>query len=199
MKNVIVGVLALQGDFREHINILKKINVEGVEARLPSEVDDMDGLIIPGGESTAINKLMEKYGFDKKIKQLALSGKPLFGTCAGLIILSKSIEDGKRGLGLIDIDLKRNAYGRQIESFEDEINLNLNHDMENKKFNSVFIRAPKIIRAGKEVRILARHNDGVVLAREKNILVSTFHPELTADTRIHKYFITMILEYLKER
>ncbi len=199
MKNVIVGVLALQGDFREHINILKKINVEGVEARLPSEVDDMDGLIIPGGESTAINKLMEKYGFDKKIKQLALSGKPLFGTCAGLIILSKSIEDGKRGLGLIDIDLKRNAYGRQIESFEDEINLNLNHDMENKKFNSVFIRAPKIIRAGKEVRILARHNDGVVLAREKNILVSTFHPELTDDTRIHKYFITMILEYLKER
>jgi pyridoxal 5'-phosphate synthase pdxT subunit len=199
MKKVIVGVLALQGDFREHINILRKINVEAREIRLPSQIGDLDGLIIPGGESTAINKLMEKYDLDKKIKKFALSARPLFGTCAGLIILSRRIEDGERQLGLIDIDVKRNAYGRQIESFEEKISLNLNHDMDSKKFNSVFIRAPKIIRTGKTVKILARNNDEVVLAREKNILVSTFHPELADDNRIHKYFVTMILEYLEER
>jgi pyridoxal 5'-phosphate synthase pdxT subunit len=199
MKNIKVGVLALQGDFREHLNILKKINAGALEVRLPSQIDYLDGLIIPGGESTAISKLMGKYGFDKKIKQFALSGKPLFGTCAGLIILSNRIENEKEGLGLIDIDVKRNAYGRQIESFEDDIELNLDHGKYSKRFNSVFIRAPKIIRTGKEVRILAKHNDGAVLAREKNILVSTFHPELTDDKRIHEYFITMILEYLEER
>jgi pyridoxal 5'-phosphate synthase pdxT subunit len=199
MKKVIVGVLALQGDFREHINILRKINVEAREIRLPSQIGDLDGLIIPGGESTAINKLMEKYDLDKKIKKFALSARPLFGTCAGLIILSRRIEDGERQLGLIDIDVKRNAYGRQIESFEEKISLNLNYGMDSKKFNSVFIRAPKIIRTGKTVKILARNNDEVVLAREKNILVSTFHPELADDNRIHKYFVTMILEYLEER
>lgn len=198
MKRVIVGVLALQGDFKEHINILKKMNIKTKEIKLPGQLDEIDGLIIPGGESTTINKLFEKYGFREKLEGLIKSGKPIFGTCAGLIVLSCTMVDEEKQLGLIDIDIERNAYGRQIESFEKYISLNLNQAVRDKKFNSIFIRAPKITRTGKNVKILGRHNGEVVLARDKNILVCAFHPELTDDTRIHQYFITMIVENLKE-
>jgi 5'-phosphate synthase pdxT subunit len=199
MKDIIVGVLALQGDFREHINILKKLKIRTEEIRFPDQLDNVDGLIIPGGESTTINKLFDKYGFREKIYEFSGMGRPLFGTCAGLIVLAESVKGEDRQLGLIDIDVERNAYGRQIESFEQRINLNLNHKGSEKEFNSVFIRAPKIIRKGKHVKVLGKHDEEIVLAREDNILVSAFHPELTEDTRIHKYFISMILENLKEK
>ena len=198
MKRLIVGILSLQGDFREHINILKKMNIKTKEIKLPGQLDEVDGLIIPGGESTTINKLFKKYGFGKKLEQFAKSGKPIFGTCAGLIFLACTMIAADKQFGLKDIDIERNAYGRQIESFEKYISLNLNHTERDKKFNSIFIRAPKITRTGKNVKILGRHNGEVVLARDKNILVCAFHPELTDDTRIHQYFITMIMENLKE-
>jgi len=199
MKRVIVGILALQGDFREHINILKKMNIKTKEIKLPGQLDKIDGLIIPGGESTTINKLFEKYGFREKLERFAESGKPIFGTCAGLIVLACTMVGEEKQLCLIDIDIERNAYGRQIESFEKYISLNFNHTTRTKKFNSIFIRAPKIIRIGKNVKILGRYNSEVVLARDKNILVCAFHPELTEDTRIHQYFIAMIIDNLKEK
>lgn len=199
MKNIVVGVLALQGDFREHINILKKMNIATKEIRFPAQLDEVDGFIIPGGESTTINKLLDKYDFKKKLKGFAKSGKPLFGTCAGLIVLACSMEDEEKQTGLIDIDIERNAYGRQIESFEQNISLNLNHKTGSREFNSIFIRAPRIIRTGKNVKVLGRYNKEAVLAREKNILVCAFHPELTEDNRIHQYFITMIIDDLKEK
>ena len=199
MKNITVGVLALQGDFREHINILKKMNIATREIRFPAQLDRIDGFIIPGGESTTINKLLDKYDFKEKLKRFAKSGKPLFGTCAGLIILACGIADEEGQTGLIDIDIERNAYGRQIESFEQNIRLNLNHKAGSREFNSIFIRAPRIIRTGKNVKVLGRYNEEVALAREKNILVCAFHPELTDDSRIHQYFITMIIDGLKEK
>ncbi|HAJ95361.1 MAG TPA: pyridoxal 5'-phosphate synthase glutaminase subunit PdxT [Actinobacteria bacterium] len=199
MKKFIVGILALQGDFREHINILKKMNIRTKEIKLPGQLDGIDGLIIPGGESTTIDKLFKKYGFRGKLEEFAKSGKPIFGTCAGLIVLSAATVNKKKQLSLIDIDIERNAYGRQIESFEKYIDLNLNHTDRGKKFNSIFIRAPKITRTGKNIKILGRNNGEVVLVRDKNILVCAFHPELTDDPRIHQYFITMIIDSLKEK
>jgi 5'-phosphate synthase pdxT subunit len=199
MDSIVVGVLALQGDFREHIEMIKLLGVETREIRFPEQLDEVDGLIIPGGESTTINKLFDKYGFRKKLHEFYESGKPLFGTCAGLIVLSKEARGEEKQLGLIDIDVERNAYGRQIDSFEQRISLNLNHKAEKKDFNSVYIRAPKIIRKGEGVKVLGLHDDEIVLARQKNVLVSSFHPELTDDTRIHRYFIEMIREYVKEK
>ena len=199
MKNIVVGVLALQGDFREHIESLKKIDVSAMEIKFPGQLDLIDGLIIPGGESTTLNKLFDKYGFREKLKDFSRSGKPIFGTCAGLILLAEKIKGGDSQLGFIDIDVERNAYGRQIDSFEQSISLNLNHKTEKQEFNSIFIRAPRITRKGQGVNIMGMYGGQAVLAREKNILVSTFHPELTEDTRIHKYFIGMIRQYLKEK
>ena len=135
MRDITVGVLALQGDFREHINTLNKLNINTKEIRFPGQLDQVDGLIIPGGESTTMNKLLDKYGFREKIHQFSVSGKPLFGTCAGLIVLAESIKGEDSQLGLIDIDVERNAYGRQIESFEQSISLNLNHKGVKKEFD----------------------------------------------------------------
>jgi len=198
MKDIIVGVLALQGDFREHINILKKLDIGAVEIKFPYQLDSIDGLIIPGGESTTIKKLFDRYGFRDRISEFCRSGRPLFGTCAGLILLAGDVSGEGRQMGLIDIDVERNAYGRQIESFEHGISLNLNHKKGGRKFNSVFIRAPKIIRTGKNVKVLGKYEDQIVLARENNILVCAFHPELTEDTRVHEYFINMVKDNLKE-
>jgi len=199
MDGIIVGVLALQGDFREHINMLRILGAEAREIRFPRQLDEVDGLIIPGGESTTINKLFDKYGFREKLHEFHRSGKPLFGTCAGLIVLAKKAKGEESQLGLIDIDVERNAYGRQIDSFEQKISLNLDHKAEKKDFNSVYIRAPKIIRKSDGVKVLGMHDDEIVLARQKNVLVSSFHPELTEDTRIHRYFIGMIRENIKEK
>jgi pyridoxal 5'-phosphate synthase pdxT subunit len=192
MEKINVGVLALQGDFKEHIKMLEKIGVSVAEIRFPQQLEEIDGLIIPGGESTTINKLMDKYGFREKLKDFFRSGKPISGTCAGLIILASGVSGGRSGLGFIDIKVKRNAYGRQIDSFEEVVSINLNQKADPEGFRSIFIRAPKIMYTGKNVKVLSSLGDEVLLAREKNILISTFHPELTDDTRIHEYFIKMI-------
>ena len=199
MKKINVGVLALQGDFKEHIKMLKGLGVPVIEIRSTQQLDEIDGLIIPGGESTTINKLMGKYGFTERLEDFCRSGKPIFGTCAGLIILSSEISGDGFGLGFIDIKVKRNAYGRQIESFEEIVSINLDHKPDPVGFKSVFIRAPKIVYTGENVKVLSSSGDDILLAREKNILVCAFHPELTDDTRIHEYFIEMINENLEEK
>ncbi|MCJ7666264.1 MAG: pyridoxal 5'-phosphate synthase glutaminase subunit PdxT [Actinobacteria bacterium] len=199
MKRINVGVLALQGDFKEHIKMLEKIGASAVEIRFPEQLEEIDGLIIPGGESTTINKLMDKYGFKERLKDFYGSGKPIFGTCAGLIVLASEIPEGGIGLGFIDIKVRRNAYGRQIDSFEDIVGINLDHKPDPIGFRSIFIRAPKIIYTGENVSVLSSSGDEVLLARQRNILVCAFHPELTDDTRIHEYFIEMINKYLEEK
>ena len=187
---MIVGVLALQGAFREHIVMLRQYNVNAKEIRLPSQLQDTDGLIIPGGESTTISKLMVEYCFPDRIKQYSLSGKPIFGTCAGSILLADKIEGRKQDfLNLIDIDIRRNAYGRQVASREVELDVEF---LRPDSFRAIFIRAPIIESMGADVTPLAWYNNSVVLARQDNVLVSTFHPELTRDERLHGYFLNMI-------
>jgi len=198
MKNIVIGVLSLQGDFKEHINMLEKLKINTKEIRFPVQLEHINGLIIPGGESTTINKLFDKYGFRKRLLEFSVSGRSLFGTCAGLIVLAKRVIGEGEQLGLIDIDVKRNAFGRQIDSFEHKISLKLNINLGKRDFNSVFIRAPKVVRAGKNVKVIGKHKNEIVLARQANILVSAFHPELTKDTRIHQYFMSMVKDNLKE-
>src|SRR3989338_1525825 len=194
-----IGVLALQGAFREHVNALRNCNVEAVEVKLPADLEQVDGLIIPGGESTTMVKLMQLYELDKKIIEKHNNGMPIFGTCAGAIVVAKKISNAQKdsldlsstqfSLNLADIEVERNAYGRQIDSFEAELDIE-----EIGKFHGVFIRAPKMRVFNKEgginsLRILAKINDEIVMARQQNILLSTFHPELTGDTSVHEYFI----------
>jgi pyridoxal 5'-phosphate synthase pdxT subunit len=193
-EKVTVGVLALQGAFREHIKAIKRIGYNTLEVRTVGQLKEIDGLIIPGGESTAINKLLVKYGFREALDNFYKSSKPIFGTCAGLIILSKKSTNNKFGLGYIDIVVDRNAYGRQIDSFESYIDLKKGLDLNGSEIHAVFIRAPKIKEIGSKVEELGRYKSEVVLAREGNVLVCAFHPELTEDLRIHKYFIDMIRE-----
>ncbi|MFB3926686.1 MAG: pyridoxal 5'-phosphate synthase glutaminase subunit PdxT [Syntrophales bacterium] len=189
---MIIGVLALQGAFREHAGMLKKCGIDAVEVRLPDQLDQVDGLIIPGGESTTISKLMLEYGFPGKIKELASSGKPVFGTCAGLIVLANKLQGKMQALlNLIDIDVKRNAYGRQIESREVDLPFEFLGDG---PFRTVFIRAPQIESIGPGVKALAWYQKKVIAARQNNILVCAFHPELTGDPRVHRYFIEMVRE-----
>jgi len=183
------GVLALQGAFREHTRALRALGAEAVEIRLPAELDEVDGLIIPGGESTAMRKLMADFGFIGPLREFAATGKPVFGTCAGLIVMAERL-GGRRQelLNLIDIDVERNAYGRQIDSREADIH---GEALGPEPFHAVFIRAPQILGAGPGVEPLARYRGSVVLARQKNILAATFHPELTDDTRIHGLFLQL--------
>ncbi len=187
-----VGILSLQGAFKEHIKILEKCGVSAVEIRFPEQLDVVDALIIPGGESTTISRLLKKYKFRSRLNKFYKDGKPIFVTCAGLILIAKNIDGEGRGLGYIDVDVKRNAYGRQIDSFEELLNINLDGSQNGKKFKSIFIRAPKILNIGKEVEVLGKFGQDAVLIRDNNIIASTFHPELTDDLRIHKYFINMI-------
>jgi 5'-phosphate synthase pdxT subunit len=182
-----IGILAIQGDFERHGQILSKLKVNILHVKTESELKQTDGLIIPGGESTTFLRLFQEFKLEKSIKEYA-KNKPILGTCAGLIILSKEAQPlPYKPLGLIDIKVSRNAYGRQRESFVDNIDLYLNGKAN--KFPGVFIRAPKIIQTGQKVKVLARHKNDIVLASQKNILVATFHPELTDKTEIHKYFI----------
>ena len=188
VKNI--GVLALQGDFLEHIKVLKKLNVSTSEVRTKKELDTVDALIIPGGESTTIGKLLKKYKLDKEIKSRFKHGMPIYGTCAGAIIIAKEILDYDKQpkLGLIDITIDRNAYGRQIDSFETKLTIK----GLKKEFNAIFIRAPKIERIGKDIEVLAKHNDEPVLIKNSHALISTFHPEMTGDLRVHKLFLKMV-------
>ena len=202
-----IGILALQGSFIEHAHAVESIGAEPVLIRLPEQLDNIEGLIIPGGESTTIGKLLEEYNLLKKIKELALEGMPIYGTCAGMILLAKNIEDGNRAvsdvnspdttfseiynLGLIDITVRRNAFGRQLESFEEDLDIPVLGEI---PFHSVFIRAPLIVRTGEKVKILAVLSDkSVVAAKQGSILVTAFHPELTEDLRVHRYFLNKLL------
>jgi 5'-phosphate synthase pdxT subunit len=186
-----IGVLASQGAFIEHITILKQLDTEAVPVRLPGELKGLDGLIIPGGESTTISRLMNAYDLMESIGALAKRGMPLFGTCAGMIMMAKHISgNGSPSLGLMDIDVQRNAFGRQIDSFETDIEIPA---LGNTPFHAIFIRAPLIEQCGDDVEILARLDDGrIVAAREGKMLATSFHPELTEDTRLHEYFLNMV-------
>jgi 5'-phosphate synthase pdxT subunit len=186
-----IGVLASQGAFAEHIAILRRLGVEAVPVRLPGELEDLDGLVIPGGESTSIGRLMRDYHLAEKIKNKAEKGMPVFGTCAGMILLAKKTADVyPDSLGLMDIAVKRNAFGRQRESFETELSVPA---LGRKPFPGVFIRAPFIEQANGKVEVLSRLEDGtVVAAREGKLLALAFHPELTDDPRFHRYFLDMV-------
>jgi 5'-phosphate synthase pdxT subunit len=186
-----IGVLALQGAFVEHIAILRQLKVEALPVRLPTELSGLDGLIIPGGESTSIGKLMLDYDLRSEIKNLGKSGLPIFGTCAGMILLANKTSDSDiKSLILIDIAIRRNAFGRQRESFETELSIPV---LGNKPFPGVFIRAPIIEQTNGNVEILARLDDGTgVAARQGKVLASAFHPELTSDLRFHQYFLDIV-------
>ena len=186
-----IGVLASQGAFAEHIKVLKQLDIEAVPVRLPDEIKGVDGLIIPGGESTTISRLIAAYHLEEEIKTLAKGGKAIFGTCAGMILLSKDISGNTtKALGLMEIRVKRNAFGRQRESFETEISV---PTLGKEPYPAVFIRAPLIEQCGDGVEVLAKLNDGtVVAARQDKLLVTAFHPELTGDYRFHRYFLDMV-------
>lgn len=189
-----VGVLALQGAFREHGAMLRRCGVDAPEVRRPEQMDDLQGLVIPGGESTAIGKLMVEYGFLPAIARRAGEGMALFGTCAGLILLAGRVSEGAARiggraqplLGLMDITVRRNAFGRQRESFEADIPVPV---LGPRPLRAVFIRAPLIDEVGPGVEVLARFDRQIVLARQGRCLVSSFHPELTDDLRLHRYFL----------
>jgi len=188
-----IGVLASQGAFVEHIAIMRQLEVEALPVRLPRELIGLDGLIIPGGESTSISKLMRAYHLLSKVRELAHEGLPIFGTCAGLILLAKEISDSDTvPLGLMDIRVRRNAFGRQKDSFETELSVPV---LGEKPFPGVFIRAPIIEQVNGKAQTLARLTDGtIVAARQGKLLASTFHPELTNDLRFHQYFLSMVTE-----
>ncbi len=185
-----IGVLAIQGDFIEHIEVLRKLEVEAAPVRLPADLEGLDGLIIPGGESTTIRKLGQEYGVLPAIKGFHEKGLPIFGTCAGMIILSRRATQLENGsLGIVDVEVRRNAFGRQVESFEADLDIGV---LGARLFHAIFIRAPRIEKVGPAVEVLARLPDGEpVAARQINVLVASFHPELTSDTRLHEYFLGM--------
>lgn len=182
-----IGVLALQGAFIEHIAILRHLGVDALPIRLPRELAGLDGLIVPGGESTSIGKLMWDYDLMSEIRALGKNGLPILGTCAGMILLASRTSDSEvKPLGLIDITVRRNAFGRQRESFEAELSIPA---LGEKPFPAVFIRAPVIEQANGNAEILASLDGSGVAARQGKILVSAFHPELTTDLRFHRYFL----------
>jgi pyridoxal 5'-phosphate synthase pdxT subunit len=185
-----VGVLALQGAFREHIAALRDVGVDAVEVRLPRDLKGLDGLVIPGGESSTMSKLIEAYDLEAPIRELHARGGAFLGTCAGMIVLAHHAEDGRpdqRYLDMIDIDVRRNAYGRQPASFEAPLRL-VGEDL---PIPGVFIRAPQIERLGDGVEVVAEHEGEPVAASQGNVLVTAFHPELTSDRRLHRRFAEM--------
>ncbi|MCL4396098.1 MAG: pyridoxal 5'-phosphate synthase glutaminase subunit PdxT [Chloroflexi bacterium] len=210
-----IGVLALQGDFIEHVHILASIGAEAVEVRLPAELDGLQGLIIPGGESTTFGKLADEFGLIEPLRDFCKSGKPVWGTCAGMIFLARDVGRAQPVLGLMDVRVKRNAFGRQVDSFEQELDVPALAVVEDGRenaagagqaagpasasrqgratvapFHAIFIRAPMIESVGEGVRVLAALDDGtIVAAQQQNLLATSFHPELAKDTRFHRYFM----------
>ena len=185
-----VGVLAIQGDFAEHIAVLGKLGVKAREVRLPEHLDSVDGLIIPGGESTTLSRLMTIYNLREPVERMAAEGRAVWGTCAGLIMLSREItEQDPTPLGIMDIGVQRNAFGRQVDSFEQTLDVSaLGPD----PFHAIFIRAPVIIRVGEGVEVLsALDADRPVAVRQGNLMATAFHPELTDDYRFHSYFLEL--------
>jgi pyridoxal 5'-phosphate synthase pdxT subunit len=176
-----IGVLAVQGNFREHVAVLRRLGAEVIEVRLPEELDGLDGLVIPGGESTAIARLMRLYGLEEALRRFA---RPVFGTCAGMILLDRN------HLDLVDIEVDRNAYGRQVASFEADLEL----EGDTEPLRGVFIRAPRVRDVGPGVEVLAELDGEPVLLRDGRFLVGSFHPELTDDTRVHERFLDLVRE-----
>lgn len=186
-----IGVLALQGAFLEHHQKLEELGVEVVDVRLPAQLDELDGLIIPGGESTTIGKLATLYGLVEPLRAFG-EAKPVWGTCAGMIFLAKDIGRNQPILGLMDIAVNRNAFGRQVDSFETELEI---AGLDEKPFHAVFIRAPLVTAADESagVQVLSRLEDGgIVAVRQGHLLATAFHPELTDDLRLHRYFVEMV-------
>lgn len=185
-----VGVLALQGDVREHLAILTSIGVETCEVRSSSDLEGLDGLIIPGGESTTISKLIDIFELRQAIAEFANSGKGIYGTCAGMIMLASSVLDsasGQQSLNLMNIAVRRNAFGSQLDSFEEQL------DFAGKTVKVAFIRAPKVEKVGPEVQVISKLPDGsIVGVRQGKLLATAFHPEITGELEIHKYFVGML-------
>jgi pyridoxal 5'-phosphate synthase pdxT subunit len=181
-----IGVLALQGNFREHAAMLRRLGAEALEVRKPEELENLDGLVVPGGESTTFMRLMRLYGLDEAIRAFE---RPILGTCAGMIVLDRD------HLGLVDIEVDRNAYGRQVASFEADLGL----AGEKEPLRGVFIRAPRLREAGPGVEVLAERDGEPVLLREGRFIVASFHPELTADTRVHELFLDQVREAMSVR
>jgi pyridoxal 5'-phosphate synthase pdxT subunit len=189
-----IGVLALQGAFREHLDTLASIGVEGVRVREPRDLEGVSGLILPGGESTTMRQLIERWGLRQPILDLAESGAPIFGTCAGMIVLAREIAGGEEPiLPLLDVTVERNAFGRQLESFEADVSVDV---LGATPVHAVFIRAPIVERTGPEVDVLARlDDDRVVAVRQRNVLATAFHPELAGETRFHRLMAAMASEH----
>jgi 5'-phosphate synthase pdxT subunit len=181
-----IGVLAVQGNFREHAAMLRRLGADVVEVRKPEQFDNLDGLVVPGGESTTFMRLMRLYGLDLAVQRF---GGPIFGTCAGMIVLDR------HHLGLMDLEVDRNAYGRQLASFEADLRL----EGQNDPLRGVFIRAPRLRDRGPAVEVLAAHDGEPVLLREGRFLVAAFHPELTEDTRVHELFLARVQEAMSVR
>lgn len=190
-----VGVLGLQGAFREHAQALEAAGAEAIIIKKVEQLNEIDGLILPGGESTAMRRLIDKYDFMEPLRQFAQAGKPVFGTCAGLILLAGQVVDREEPhLGVMDITVARNSFGRQRDSFEAALNIkDIAED-----FIGVFIRAPHIVEVGENVEVLAMHNDRIVAARQGQFLGCSFHPELTDDARMAQYFVVMVEEASKK-
>lgn len=192
-----VGVLALQGAFREHAEAFRSCGCDCLEVRSPGDVKAVDALALPGGESTTIGKLLVDYHLMDLVRQRIQNGLPVFATCAGAIVLAREIVDSDQPrLGLMDIKVQRNAYGRQVDSFETSLAVPCLGD---EPFPAVFIRAPLIDSVGPGVEVLARYKNGVVLARQDNILIGTFHPELTEDLRLHRYFLNLVNKAIEDK
>lgn len=188
-----IGVLALQGAFIEHEQVLRRIGVETQQVRLPQQLEGLDGLIIPGGESTTIGRLAVEYKLIEPIRALANAGKPIWGTCAGMIFMAHEVGRDQPLLRLMDIKVARNAFGRQVDSFEIDLDIPAIYLQEERRpFRAIFIRAPLIESVGAGIEVLATLPGGaIVAARQRNLLVTSFHPELSGDDRFHRYFLTL--------
>lgn len=194
MKKPTIGVLALQGAVREHLRMIEDCGARGIAVKYPAELQLCRGLIIPGGESTTMGRLMQAHGFLEEIRSLAREGMPLYGTCAGLIMMAARLVEGDQPLlGLMDITARRNAFGRQVDSFETDLALRDVEEAE-RPFRAVFIRAPWIEEVGPQVSVMGEFEGRPVMARQDGMLVSAFHPELTDDGRVHRYFLRMVDE-----
>ena len=193
-----IGILAIQGDVKEHTLVLGEMGVEVVEVRLPDQLEDLDGLIIPGGESTTIIQLIDLYGLRTPLTSKIKLGLPVWGTCAGMIVLAGSLTDERPDpLHLMDIEVSRNAFGAQVDSFETFIVVK---HIGEPKIRAVFIRAPIVTKVGKDVEILAKlENDIPVCVKDRNMLATAFHPELTQDTRIHEFFVDLVNKSINSR
>lgn len=197
-SSLTIGVLALQGDFEAHLHMLRRCGVQAREVRTAQQLQEVDGLIIPGGESTTIIKLMQRYGLDETLRRRAEEGMPVYGTCAGLIVMAREIEGYPQQprLGLLDVAVARNAFGRQVDSFEIDLPVS---KLGEPPLRAVFIRAPYITRVGEDVEVLASLDGKIVLVQQGNLLGGAFHPELTDDLRLHNYFVQMARSYRKQQ